>query len=179
MQLETNRFLLRPLGSGDVPEDYFSWLTDENITRYLHIFLEDYSEEDARSYIDGHDNRNGFFFGIFTKDEQFIGTHSVKGSQKSKKFSIGGLIGARNFWGQNVIVETRAELLDFGFNELNQLKAEAGCYASNRPALYNFLRQGWEKEGVLRANRTVEKVSDDLILFGLLKHEWVNRNSVS
>ena len=172
MKLDTRRFTLRVLDKGSVPKEYYSWIQDPLITRYLEIYSRHYQEIDAEKYIESHDKRSSFFIGIYTKDGKFIGTHSLKGSSRTRKFSIGGLVGVREYWGHNVIMETRAALITFGFKRLEHQKVEAGCYVGNSSAIYNFARQGWKKEGVLRSHRTIEGVGEDLILFGLLKDEW-------
>ena len=82
------------------------------------------------------------------------------------------MIGNKEYWGKKVILETREELLRYTFEETNCIKVEAGCYSRNLSAVFNFVKQGWTKEGILRAHRTVSGISEDLILFGMLRREW-------
>ena len=176
MLLVTEKYQLRSLTSSDLNSDYYLWWKDPEVTRYLNIHLVNLSEQDIKHYVDSHDNHHSYFFGIFDQLGQFIGTHSFKLSATTNRAAIGGMIGRKEFWGKNVILETRSAILEYAFNNKNCIKVEAGCYKNNYSAVYNFLRQGWIKEGVLRAHRTIDGVSEDLILFGMLKDEWNAHN---
>ena len=110
-------------------------------------------------------------FGVYTKEGKQIGTHSFVWSKIDKVAQIGVMIGDKNYWGKGVILETRSRLLNYAL-ELGCKKIEASCDSINIPAIYNFVKQGWTKEGVRRAHRIVDNQPVDLILFGMLAHEW-------
>jgi RimJ/RimL family protein N-acetyltransferase len=172
MNITTERFELRSLRSNDLPSEYFLWIQDPEITRYLTIYGHRFDEQSAREYIDSHKQPNDAFFGIYSNEEKMIGTHSLRFSPVTLRGAIGGMIGDKGYWGTNVILETRAALLSYMFHDTNCRKIEAGCYKGNIPAIYNFARQNWVREGALEAHRTINGMSEDLILFGMLRENW-------
>lgn len=172
MQIKTENFLIKSLKSNDLSDDYFLWLKDKDVTRHLFIAETDVSEKQARLYVDSHDGENDFFFGILDHSEKLIGTHSVKTCKAHRRSSMGVMIGDKSYWGKQVVLEVRSAILDFIFFKKECEKAEAGCYKSNLPAIYNFQRLGWHLEGVRREHRVKSDTREDLLLFGLLKKEW-------
>ena len=172
MQLTTERFTLRSLNSQELDPEYFEWLKDPEIIQFLTIRGKDFSLDDAKRYVDSHVAPHEFFFGIFENSDLMIGTHSFRYSRDTNRCALGGMIGNKEYWGKKVILETREELLRYTFEETNCIKVEAGCYSRNLSAVFNFVKQGWTKEGILRAHRTVSGISEDLILFGMLRREW-------
>ena len=171
-QLETDNYLLRPLGLYDVTERYLSWLRDPDVNRTLDVGGEMQTMDTLRQYIESHDGETRILFGIFTRKGLHIGTHSFRHYPRHRLVTIGIMIGGKDYWGKKVPLETRACLLDYAFDVLQCDKAEAGCYSINLPAIYNFKAQHWSVEGVQRSHRLVGGKPVDMILFGMLKKEW-------
>ena len=178
MNFRTQRFELRSLIGKNLEPAYFEWLQDPEINRYLNIYGTKLSKESIRRYVDSHMEPDDHFFGIYDLDNKMIGTHSFRYSPLTRRCAVGGMIGDKSYWGKGVILETRATLLSYAFDDRDCFKVEAVCYKENLAAIYNFLRQGWTKEGVFRAHRTINGTSEDLIMFGLLKEEWDGRRQV-
>ena len=149
-----------------------SWLKDDDISRTLEVDGQRQTLETIRDFIVKHDNKTSFLFGIFTKNGTHIGTHSFNFYPKHKLATVGVMIGDKSYWGKAVPLETRAQILNWAFEELDCNKIEAGCFSINFPAIYNFKRQHWKLEGVRKKNRIIDGESVDMVLFGMMKKDW-------
>jgi RimJ/RimL family protein N-acetyltransferase len=156
----------------DVTETYLAWMHDYEITRTLEVDGENQTIDTIKDYVRSRNSKGNYLFGIYTKEGKHIGTHSFIWSKKHKIVQIGVMVGDKNYWGKRVPLETRSRLLNYAFFELGCNKAQGECYTINFPAIYNFIKQGWVKEGARRAYRIIDNQSVDLILFGMLRDEW-------
>ncbi len=170
--LETKNYTLRTLNTSDTTELYLSWLKDISISKTLDVDGASQTLTTVRDYIDSHDNKPSYLFGIFTKDGRHIGTHSFRYHPNHKLATVGVMIGDKSFWGKGVVLETRARILDWAFKDLQCNKVEAGCYSTNFPAIYNFKHQQWKMEGIRRSHRVVDGIPIDMILFGMMEEDW-------
>jgi|SaaInlStandDraft_6_1057023.scaffolds.fasta_scaffold71221_3 [ribosomal protein S5]-alanine N-acetyltransferase len=183
IKLKTNGYLIRPLKSSDASDRYLSWLLDEKISRTLDSDGKNQTLKSIVKYIQSHNNKTDFLFGIFIKNPkniegEHIGNISFRFQPRHKLANIGIMIGDCNYWGKGAPLETREKVIDWAFDNLNCNKIEAGCYSINMPAIYNFKRQHWEMEGIQKDHRIVENKNVDLILFGMRKEVWyANRNT--
>ena len=83
------------------------------------------------------------------------------------------VIGEKEFWGQSVVIETRAAIIDFLFDRMNMEKIWGRPIARNMPAIFNYKAQGFRTEGVLHKHlRDPSGKRIDQIMFGLLRDEW-------
>lgn len=171
IELETENYILRSMSESDVTEIYLSWMRDYEVTRTLDVDGNKQTIETLKEYVRSHNKSGNYVFGIYTKKGKQIGTHSFVWSKINKVAQIGVMIGDKNYWGKGVPLETRSRMLNYAF-ELGCKKVEASCDSINIPAIYNFVKQGWTKEGIRRAHRIVDSQPVDLILFGMLEHEW-------
>jgi len=171
--LRTNNFFLRPMSA---PEDatgrYLEWIHDPEIYQTLMVDGPNQTIDSLIDYINGHDNQNSFLFGIYAHNGLHIGTHSFRYSERRRCATVGVMIGDKDYWGKGVPLETRAKILDWAFDAFDCRKVEAGCFSNNVPALFNFLKQKWVREGILRASWLIGEEEVDLILFGMFKEEW-------
>lgn len=171
--LKTDKYILRTLDNSDATHNYLSWLRDPEINRTLDIDGEEQTLQSVADYIASHDNVTDFLFGIFTKEsDKHIGNLSLRYHSKHKMAYLGLMIGDKKYWGKGVPLETRSKVVDWIFNELDCNKIEAGCYSINLPSIYNFQKQHWEMEGILKSHRIVDGKSVDLILYGMNKDIW-------
>jgi [ribosomal protein S5]-alanine N-acetyltransferase len=171
IELETDNYIVRSMSESDVSETYLSWMHDYEVTRTLDVDGDSQTMDKLRTYVRSYTSRGGYVFGIYTKEGKQIGTHSFAWSKENKVAKIGVMIGDKTYWGKGVLLETRSRLLNYAF-DLGCKKVEASCDSINIPAIYNFVKQGWTKEGVCRAHRIVDNHPVDLILFGMLDYEW-------
>ena len=85
------------------------------------------------------------------------------------------VIGEREQWGKNIVLEGRARLLDFLFDELSMHKVIGRPHGRNIGSIFNYKALGFQCEAVLREqSRAVTDDSRlDQLVFGLLRDEWL------
>ena len=88
---------------------------------------------------------------------------------------MGHMIGDREYWGSQVVIETRAAILDFLFDDVGIVKVTGKPYSDNAAAIYNFKVQGFTAEGILKSQHISGDRRVDGILFGMQKEEWITR----
>ena len=88
---------------------------------------------------------------------------------------IGVMIGDSDYWGKGVPLETRAALMDWFFSQFDADKIIAGCYSSNYPALYNFIRQNWKMYRIDKGYRTIDGKLQDFINYSMSRESWNDR----
>lgn len=72
-----------------------------------------------------------------------------------------------------------AAALDYGFSVLSLHKICGQALAYNAPSIGFHQHLGFTQEGVLRQHCLIDETYHDLICFGLLKAEWVERNNTA
>ena len=104
--IKTKRFLLRPLITNDVSNNYLSWLNKEE-SPYIEYVRNHSSMEELKAYVSERENRqNVLFLGIFTKKKQHIGNIKYEPiDYKGKTAGMGILIGDSDWRGKGVAIE--------------------------------------------------------------------------
>lgn len=175
--LTTTNYRLRPLTVEDATPRYLGWLQDPQVARYLEARHRDNSIESIFAYITSHDGRTGFLLGIFTPAGEHIGNYSLRIDAPNGVGTLGVLIGEHAHWGREVVIETRAAVLDWAFGTLGLHKVCGACLATNLPAIYNYRRQGWVHEGTRREQAVGESGNRvDVVMFGMLARAWHARS---
>ena len=176
VKLLSKNYIIATLDKDDFDPSYIDWLNNPLINKYLDLDLSvELKYEHVKKYIAEKDNVNDFIFGIFTKENKLIGTHHVKYIPDTKIGEIGVMIGDSDYWGKGVPLETRAALMDWFFNEFDADKIIAGCYSSNYPALYNFIRQNWKMYRIDKGYRTIDGKLQDFINYSMSRESWNDR----
>ena len=176
VKLLSKNYIIATLDKDDFDPSYIDWLNNPLINKYLDLDLSvELKREHVKKNIAEKDNVNDFIFGIFTKENKLIGTHHVKYIPDTKIGEIGVMIGDSDYWGKGVPLETRAALMDWFFNEFDADKIIAGCYSSNYPALYNFIRQNWKMYRIDKGYRTIDGKLQDFINYSMSRESWNDR----
>ena len=176
VKLLSKNYIIATLDKDDFDPSYIDWLNNPLINKYLDLDLSvELKHEHVKKNIAEKDNVNDFIFGIFTKENKLIGTHHVKYIPDTKIGEIGVMIGDSDYWGKGVPLETRAALMDWFFNEFDADKIIAGCYSSNYPALYNFIRQHWKMYRIDKGYRTIDGKLQDFINYSMSRESWNDR----
>ncbi|MBH11234.1 MAG: hypothetical protein CMG74_12960 [Candidatus Marinimicrobia bacterium] len=173
LRLDTENYFLQSLNESDVSERYLSWLHDFEVSKTLEVDGKSQTLETIKDYINWHDNKLKFLFGIFTiKEKKHIGTFSVTLNVEHKRATIGVMIGDKDYWGTGVVNEARAKIIDWLFDIKKMNKIEAGPMSINFPAIFNFINQGWENEGIMKSHYLIDGKSVDSILYGMTRKLW-------
>ena len=130
-----------------------------------------------QKFIADHDNEHSYAIGIFTRTGVQIGFYEIVCDLNHLFAEFKLVIGDKAFWGQNVVNETRAALLDHFFDYRKFEKAIGMPNARNFAAIRNYKAQGWRLEGIQRGQ--VKSVLDgrriDQLMFGMLASDWRDR----
>lgn len=179
--LETSRFTVRSVEREDITDTFLSWLTDDDVAMGLNMPQRQMSIAQAIRWVLSYDNAKKFFLvvvdrasnttiGFFTV---IIDAHNVA--------ETAVVIGDRDFWGQNVVMEARAAILDMLFDTLEVYKVIGKPHGRNFASIYNYNAMGFSCEAVLReqmkAVRTDERL--DQLVYGIFAQEWQNREKAT
>lgn len=160
VRIETPRLLLRTLEVGDVSQAYVDWLNDPEVNRYLETRFSRQTLESCRDFVE-HCNGSAseHLLGIFFKE-----TGSHIGNAKlglinaiHARGQLSLLIGEKSLWGKGLAREVIRAVSQYGFEQVNLEKIEAGCYESNLSSLRAFMAVGYNVDGFFRSHA----ISDD------------------
>ncbi len=176
IELRSEHYVIRTLGPNDVTQRYVDWLNDPEVNRYLETRTKQ-TLESVCVYVSQRDRSRGYLFGIFAKEDGHIGNLSLMVEPLHGRGTLGVMVGERAYWGKSVVLETRAQVLNFAFDELGLYKVCAGCYAANTAAVYNFRRQNWQVDGV-RKSHAIDGDGNrvDMVHFAMFRENWKQRH---
>ncbi len=121
---------------------------------------------------------NGYYFAIRrVEDNALIGVIELDGilwPHQVGWFSIG--IGERAWWGQGYGTEAARLTLAFAFRELNLYRVQATVFSYNARSQALFEKLGFRREGTFREFLCRDGQRYDMVLFGLLRHEYQEEN---
>jgi ribosomal-protein-alanine N-acetyltransferase len=180
VRLETERAVLRSLTVDDVGPVYVGWLRDPEVTRYMNARFDEVSEDTVRAFVSAHDDRERFLLGIFDRASgKHVGNHRAICHAVHRRAHVGVMIGDRDHWGTGIVPETRTVLLDFLFGAVGMLKVCGEVYALNAAAIFNYQVLGFTVEGALVSHAACGQGRSDVVLFAMLRHDWLARRGVS
>ncbi len=98
-----------------------------------------------------------------------IGFHGINWGNKST--SLGYWIG-HNFQGKGIMTRAVHGCLNYAFNTLNLHRVEIRCGVNNEKSRAIPTRLGFTEEGICREGEYLYDHYHDLVIYGMLKHEW-------
>jgi len=150
----TNNYYFKSLKKKNATKKYLSWLKDKKITRYLNTGWKKHTIKTIKEYIKNHDNYNNFHVGIFEKQKgNHIGNFNINLDHFHKTATTNFMIGEKKLWGKGVVVECRALIIDWIFNELKFIKIYGTPFIDNFPMILNYQKQGFKCEGILKNHK--------------------------
>lgn len=96
---------------------------------------------------------------------------------KNRWCEVGIMIGHTDYWGRGYGTDAMAILLRFAFEELNLNRVMLKAFAFNPRAIASYEKNGFVKEGVLRGQIFRQGEYHDEIVMGLMREEWLARQS--
>jgi RimJ/RimL family protein N-acetyltransferase len=121
-------------------------------------------------------NENEFVFGVRRcEDELLVGVAGLDGiswTHGVAYLSIG--IGEKGHRGQGYGREAISLLMRFAFDELNLHRLCLTVFSYNQAAVALYAGLGFVREGVFREHLHRDGQRYDMILYGILRHEWRN-----
>ena len=177
LRLETRRFILRTVTPADASARWLGWAADPEVMSPLNVKTRKMSLTDLQRYIATFDQVGRCLVGIYAKTGgQQVGFYEVEFDPTHRLATFNVVVGDKTFWGQHLVNETRAALLDYVFTKRGVEKAVGRPLARNFPAIFNYREQGWRLEGILKAHRRIFDGSGrvDQFQFGLTRDDWLS-----
>ena len=172
--IEGERIYLREVRPSDVNENYYRWMNDPEVTRYLESRFYPNSMERLREYVTSKmGNRDNVFLAIVLKEgDRHIGNIKLGPINWIHRFAdVGILIGEKDCWGKGYGTEAIRLVVDYAFRKLNLHRLTAGVYAINQASVRAFLKAGFTEEGRRKSHTYCDGQYVDGILLGIVRTE--------
>jgi len=173
--IEGKRIYLREVRISDVNENYYDWLNDPEVNRYLETRYVPRSLQNIKEFVEKMGgNQDEIFLAICLKEnDMHIGNIKLGPINWIHRFAdISLLIGEKQCWGRGLATEAIKILSGFAFNILNLHKLRSGCYADNAGSARAFIKAGFIQEGTLKKQWQSNGRFQDELLFGLCHEDW-------
>ena len=177
--LVTERLVLRDLRSSDAAA-VAAGAGDRRVAAYLIEVPSPYPIALARRWvthrIDWWTQGRGVTFAVTLPEEpdMLLGTVSLRRYMRDRRAELGYWL-AQPAWGHGFATEAAQAIVDFGFRELGLLRVYAQVLADNRASLRVLDKLGMVNEGVKRQHVHKARRLHDVVLYGLLRDEWLRR----
>jgi ribosomal-protein-alanine N-acetyltransferase len=172
--LQSERIYLREVRVSDVNEDYYRWMNDPEITRYLESRFFPNDIDSLKEYVNQRQkDRNSVSLAIMIKgEERHIGNIKLGPIDWIHRLAdVGVLIGDKGSWGGGYATEAISLVIKLAFQGLNLHKLTAGYYADNKGSEKAFRKNGFVVEGLRRKHRFCEGSYVDTVVLGLLRED--------
>lgn len=175
--LETSRLVLRSLEERDLPA-LQAIFGDPEVLRYWggDPTPDPASARNLLAQIHrGFAHQDLFQWGIARRaDDRVVGTCTLtRIDTRNRRAEVGFALG-REHWGHGYVAEAMATLLRFAFLDLDLLRLEADADPRNARSIAVLKRLGFRREGHLRERWLVGGETQDSVIHGLLRREWVD-----
>lgn len=172
VELRTERLLLRPFRLEDV-DDVYAYAADPEWSRFLFAVQKPYDGRDAETFVARavlRDWRFGAMFAVLM-EQRVVGGIGLSIDTVTTTGDLGYAIG-RKWWGQGLIAEGAAAVIDWGFRTYDLVKVYARADERNRRSWRVMEKLGMTREGLLRSHRPVGGQRANEVVYGLLREEW-------
>lgn len=179
--LETERFVLREITPEDAPE-LFRIYGDPEVMRYFGsppiATLEEARQRVERTRV-AFRNGEGIRWAITRRGSpQMIGSCGHWRLVKPHFRSEIGYDLLPEAWGQGVMPEAVAAILQFGFERMGLHSVEAQIHPDNRGSRRVLEKLGFVQEGYFRESYYENGVFTDAAVFSLLGREWAGKRGI-
>ncbi len=177
MFIEGSRIYLREVRLSDVNDNYYQWMNDPEVTKYMEVRFLPQSMEEIKNYVEMRAaNRDDPFFAICIKDELWFDKSTPTNHIGNAKLGpinwihrsadVSLFIGVKYLWHKGYGTEAIRLISEYAFNTLNLCKLKAGVYSENLGSYSEFKAAGFEIEGRLRKQVVCNGKRQDVILLG-------------
>jgi ribosomal-protein-alanine N-acetyltransferase len=178
-ELVTERLVLRELRASDAIA-VAAGAGDRRVAQYLIAVPSPYPIALARRWvmhrIEWWKQGRGVTFGVTHADEPepLLGTISLRRYARDRRAELGYWLAAP-VWGHGFATEAAHAVVGFGFRQLGLARIYAQVLAGNRASLAVLDKLGMVNEGVKRQHVHKGRRLHDVVLYGLLRDEWLSR----
>lgn len=176
-QLSTDYFV-RTMRESDLDKAYPTWFEDQETNHYNSHGKFPKTQKWFRTFYDNLDREDRVVWAICHKDDGHIGNVSLQGLSfinRNAEFAI--LIGDGRHRGKSVGVNAGSTLLKHGFQKLNLERIYCGTAASNIGMQKLALNLGMREEGRRRNHLFLAGHWVDMLEYGVMKDEFLDKES--
>lgn len=176
-KFDFEEFKFRELMLSD-KQEYFDMMSDPVVVQYL-------SDEDVPTSLEHAESEIKFWGGLFYRKQTIFWAIA---EQESDKFM--GTVGfntwnyqnhraeisydfAKAYWGRGIGTKLVKRGLIFGFKEMDLYRVEAKTMVDNIASQRILEKLGFVREGVLRGYRYIRGQQTDIVIYGLLKPDFL------
>lgn len=175
--LESKRLYLREVRVEDVTDgQYYNWLNDEQVNRYLETRFLPQSRTSILDYVRIHAYKTDepFFAICLRESERHIGNIKLGPiNWYHRRGDISYFIGERDCWGKGYAAEAISCVVKFGFEKLDLARIEAGTYSNNVASQRVLEKNGFKCEGERReAVRNADGERTSIYVWGLIESDY-------
>ncbi|MBN1435550.1 MAG: GNAT family N-acetyltransferase [Sedimentisphaerales bacterium] len=173
--IETDRLILRPFTLADAP-DVQRIAGNPDIASTTMSIPHPYEDGIAEGWISKHqdlfDKGENLDLAITLRQSaRYIGSTSLRFSQKHQHAELGYLIDP-NLWNQGYCTEAAHAMLQHAFATLNLHRVFAHHLLRNPASGRVMQKIGMQREGHLRQHVLKNDIFEDIICYGILKHQY-------
>jgi len=167
---------LRAIEKRDLP-DFIRWINDPQVRENLKHYHPISMGQEENWYADVL-NRPADTHPLSIEIEQdgdwvLIGNVGfMRINHHDRSAEIGIMIGEKQYWNKGHGTQAMRLMLDHGFKDHNFHRIYLHVYASNPRAIRCYEKAGYQIEGRLRQARYLSGTYQDVVVMGILKHEW-------
>ena len=169
-------FVLKPISIKEINKQYVDWLNNSEINKYLEVRHKKQTVKDIYEYVNSQRKSNGEVFGVFSRENKFVGTVALNLDLNNSVGMFGLMIGDLGVQRIGAGTEATILCLEFGFGQAKIRRIEGGIIDGNLRAASNLENLGFKKEGTHRGKYILSngEIKDGFI-YGILKNEWKNK----
>ena len=181
--LATEHLLLRELRADDARAIAVR-AGDRKVARFLIAVPTPYPVSLAARWITGRQGwwlqGRGITLGIARRSEpdELLGSVSLRRFARDRRAELGYWLGA-DAWGHGFATEAALALVELGFAELGLERVYAQVIAGNAASCRVLDKLGMIYEGVRRSHVRKGRRLHDLLLYGVLRDEWLRARTAS
>lgn len=177
-ELETERLLLRKITAGDAAAIY-AYGSDAEVAKYVmwdrHETLAD-SEGFVQFVLQKYAMGDVAPWGIVYKETgALIGTIDFVSWQPAQRVAEIGYVVSRDYWGQGIVTEAAAKLVEFGFTQMDVVRIQARCFAQNIGSARVMEKVGMSYEGTMRQSIFSKGAHQDVKMYAILRDDYEER----
>ncbi len=175
------KIYLRGLERTDLEGEYFDWLNDREVTKFLDSgFFPNTMEKMEEYYSNIALSPNNLMLAIIDKEsDKHIG--NIKAGPinwVTGVASLGIMIGNKEFWGRGYGTEAIRLVLDYAFKSLNLHKVTAGIVANHQASIRAFQKAGFEIEGRAKSQFFLDGEYCDSLYLGIVKEDFLKKSDI-
>jgi len=172
------KIYLRGLERKDLEGDYFDWLNDSEVTRFLDSgFLPNSMEKMDDYYGNVALSPDNVMLAIIDKEsDRHVGNIKLGPINWITRVApLGIMVGNKEYWGRGYGTEAIQLVVNHAFGRLNLHKINAGIAADNTASVGAFGKAGFEIEGRAKSQFYLDGDYSDSLYVGITRDDYLKR----